>query len=283
MNTIKFIRFFLIISLLINSSCTNTRVLLEGTKKVLNKDKEIKNSKEGSDQLTLGHYKVGNPYKVDGKEYIPMLVSEYDETGIASWYGPKFHLKRTANGEIFDQDEISAAHKTLPLPSIVKVTNINNRSTIYLRVNDRGPFVNDRIIDFSKQAAIKFNFYKNGIADVRVQLIDSGPHLLEKKFLNHNFLSTYAREIEGKKIKKKDNSLPILLQIGVFKDKNNALNLLNLLKNKIEDNSFIKDNIKINNQFIYKVFVGPFEKEEYAKKTAEKLLELGFSSIYKKE
>ena len=98
----------------------------------------------------MGHYKVGNPYVIDGIKYIPKLVKNYNETGIASWYGPNFHLKKTANGEIFDQDKISAAHKTLPLPSIVKITD-NKKRVIYIRVNDRGPFVNNRIIDFPKK------------------------------------------------------------------------------------------------------------------------------------
>ena len=277
------IKYMFILSLLINSSCTNTRILLEGTKKVINKTSKAEDKSSSNKEISLGHYKVGNPYEINGIKYIPKLVSSYDEIGIASWYGPKFNLKKTANGEIFDQDLISAAHKTLPLPSIVKVTNIENNRFIYLRVNDRGPFVNDRIIDFSKQAAIKFSFYKKGIADVRVQLIDSGPHLLEKKYLNHAFLTTYAKKFDISKDKSNSISSNFILQVGAFKSKKNALNLLNFLKNKIDDNLFIKDILVLNNELIYKVFAGPYKEERIAKEAEEKLLELGFSTIYKKE
>ena len=156
MNFFKYIKNILILFLLFNCACTNTRMIVEGTKKVINKTSKEEKESTQKENLSKGHYKVGNPYKINGVKYIPKLVSEYDEIGIASWYGPKFNLKKTANGEIFDQEKISAAHKTLPLPSIVKVTNLENNNTIFLRVNDRGPFVNDRIIDFSKKAAIKF-------------------------------------------------------------------------------------------------------------------------------
>ena len=278
-----FIKYIFILFLLINSSCTNTRILLEGTKKVINKTSKAEDKSSSNKEISLGHYKIGNPYEINGIKYIPKLVASYDEVGIASWYGPKFNLKKTANGEIFDQDEISAAHKTLPLPSIVKVTNIENNRVIFLRVNDRGPFVNDRIIDFSKQAAIKFNFYKKGIADVRVRLVDSGPHLLEKKYLNHSFLTAYAKKIDITKDKKNFIASGFILQVGAFKNKKNALNLLNFLKDKINDNLYIKDILILDNELMYKVFAGPYKEEKIAKDAAEKLLELGFSTIYKKE
>ncbi|MAH88986.1 MAG: hypothetical protein CMJ06_02940 [Pelagibacterales bacterium] len=278
-----FIKYIFILFLLINNSCTNTRILLEGTKQVINKTSKDVPKIASNKDVSIGHYKVGNPYEINGIEYIPKLVSKYDEIGIASWYGPKFNLKKTSNGEIFYQDEISAAHKTLPLPSIVKVTNITSNRVIYLRVNDRGPFVNDRIIDFSKKAAIKFNFYEKGMADVRVQLIDSGPHLLEKKYLNHGFLTTYAKNIDLVKNRKIIKNSSVLLQVGAFKEKKNALNLINFLKSKINDNLFIKDILILDNELIYKVFAGPFKEESVAKEVANKLLELGFNTIYKKE
>ncbi len=283
MSYFKFIKYFLILSLLFNCACTNTRVILEGTKKVINKTSKEQTESNQDKILSQGHYKVGNPYKIDGIRYVPKLVSEYDETGIASWYGPKFNLKLTANGEIFDQDKISAAHKTLPLPSIVKVTNTENDDTIFLRVNDRGPFVNDRIIDFSKKAAIKFGFYEKGIANVRVQLIDSGPHLLDKKYLNHIFLVKYAKSIEKNKTKLTLNRSLILLQIGAFKEKKNALDLLTFLKGKIDDNLFIKNSNTPESKIIYKVLAGPYKEDKIAKISAKKLLELGFTTIYKKE
>ena len=283
MNLFKYLKNILILFLLLNSACTNTRMIVEGTKKVINKTSKEEKKTTQKKRLSKGHYKVGNPYRINGVKYIPKLVSEYDEIGIASWYGPKFNLKKTANGEIFDQEKISAAHKTLPLPSIVKVTNLENNNTIFLRVNDRGPFVNDRIIDFSKKAAIKFGFYKKGIAQVRVQLIDSGPHLLDKKYLNYLYLVSYAKNIDTKKIKELSKNSKFLLQIGAFEEKKNALNLLTFLKSKIDDNLFIKNTKLLEDKIIYKVFAGPYKEETIAKLSAEKLLELGFNTIYKKE
>jgi len=117
------------------------------------------------------HYKVGNPYKIAGIWYYPQVDYGYDEVGIASWYGDKFHNKRTANGEIFDMNALTAAHKTLPLPSMVEVTNLENGRKVVLRVNDRGPFVGTRIIDLSRRASQLLGFQKKGIAKVRVRIL----------------------------------------------------------------------------------------------------------------
>lgn len=115
-----------------------------------------------------GVYKVGNPYKVGGRWYHPKEDPYYDRTGIASWYGRKFHGHRTANGEIFDMNGFSAAHTTLPMPSYVKVTNLANGRSLVLRVNDRGPFVGNRIIDLSRRAAQELGYAQRGTARVRV-------------------------------------------------------------------------------------------------------------------
>ena len=104
----------------------------------------------------------------------------YNETGIASWYGPKFHGKLTANGEIYNQNALTAAHKTLPLPSAVKVTNLENNKSLILRVNDRGPFVNDRIIDLSSKAADLLGLKKKGTGLVRVTILQDKSVALEK-------------------------------------------------------------------------------------------------------
>src|ERR1700744_5792728 len=97
-----------------------------------------------------GIYKVGNPYQIQGTWYYPREQPDYDETGIASWYGPNFHGGRTANGEIFDENALTAAHRTLPMPANVRVTNLENGKSIVVRVNDRGPYAKGRIIDVSK-------------------------------------------------------------------------------------------------------------------------------------
>lgn len=115
--------------------------------------------------------RIGKPYRIDGKWYYPRHEPDYDRVGIASWYGSDFHGLETANGEVFDMHAVSAAHTTLPLPSLVRVTNLENGRSIVLRVNDRGPFVGDRIIDLSRAAARELGFERAGLAKVRVQFV----------------------------------------------------------------------------------------------------------------
>ena len=105
---------------------------------------------------------AGKPYEVAGLVYTPREDPAYDRVGSASWYGELFHGRRTANGEIYDMDRITAAHPTLPLPSIVRVTNLANRRQLELRVNDRGPFHSSRVIDVSYTAALKLGLLANG-------------------------------------------------------------------------------------------------------------------------
>ncbi len=118
-----------------------------------------------------GVYKLGQPYQIAGRWYYPEFDPHYDRVGIASWYGRDFHGQPTANGETFDRHELTAAHPTLPLPSIVRVTNLANQRQLELRVNDRGPFVGDRLIDLSQEAARELGFERQGIARVRIQFV----------------------------------------------------------------------------------------------------------------
>lgn len=122
-----------------------------------------------------GRYSVGKPYKVKGKWYRPKVQPNYNKIGIASWYGPAFHGRLTANGEIFDQHMPSAAHPTLPLPSYVRVTNQHNGRSIIVRVNDRGPFAHGRLIDLSSKTADLLDIKRKGTARVRVQYIGRAP------------------------------------------------------------------------------------------------------------
>lgn len=122
-----------------------------------------------------GRYMVGKPYKVAGRWYTPRNDPGYEATGTASWYGPNFHGRLTANGEIFDQNALTAAHPTLPLPSYVRVTNLNNRRSIIVRVNDRGPYARGRIIDLSRKAAQMLDYTNAGTAKVRVQYVGPAP------------------------------------------------------------------------------------------------------------
>lgn len=118
-----------------------------------------------------GTYRVGKPYTVAGRTYTPEENADYREEGLASWYGDDFHGRLTANGEIFDKESISAAHPTLPLPSYVRVTNLANGRSIIVRVNDRGPYARNRIIDLSHKTANLLAFHNHGVARVRVEYV----------------------------------------------------------------------------------------------------------------
>jgi len=115
------------------------------------------------------------PYQVGGIWYVPHEQPNYDETGVASWYGDAFNMKATADGEIFDMNQVSAAHTTLPLPSMVEVTNLDNGRKLTVRVNDRGPFVGGRIIDLSRAAAAELGYERAGTAHVRVRYLGPAP------------------------------------------------------------------------------------------------------------
>jgi rare lipoprotein A len=122
-----------------------------------------------------GYYHVGQPYRINGHIYYPAESPSYRAEGIASWYGPDFHGRLTANGEIFDMHGISAAHPTLPIPSYVRVTNLDNGRSMIVRVNDRGPYARSRLIDVSIGAAKALGFYGDGLAHVRVEYVGRAP------------------------------------------------------------------------------------------------------------
>jgi len=140
------------------SACAETNFLLHTAKKL-------------RDGPPGGVYKVGEPYQVNGVWYTPAVDYAYDETGIASWYGADFHGKLTANGETYDMNEVTAAHKTLPMPSLARVTNLENGRSLIVRVNDRGPFVAGRIIDLSRRSAQLLGLEGKGTGRVRVQIL----------------------------------------------------------------------------------------------------------------
>lgn len=122
-----------------------------------------------------GVYKIGNPYEIDNVWYYPREQPDYDETGIASWYGPTFYGKYTADGEAYDGSKLTAAHRTLPMPVNVRVTNLENGRSIVVRVNDRGPYSRGRIIDLSRHAAELLDMTRTGTARVRVTYIGRAP------------------------------------------------------------------------------------------------------------
>ena len=181
------------------------------------------------------------PYKVFGKTYYPMTsLKPYTATGYATWYGKKYHGNKTSIGEVYDMYKMTAAHKTLPLPCYVKVTNLKNDKTVIVRVNDRGPFVKDRIIDLSYAAANRLEIIEKGSELVKVELID-----LDEK-------------VKVSKINKQ-----IYIQAGLFSDEKNANNLINKIKKL---GTVTNENIKkIKNEGQFQVLIGPFKNLPYAK------------------
>lgn len=167
----KFLLIFMVLPLFL-SGCSSNQSLY---RKLSKEDKGNNHYK--------GHYKIGNEYRVNGKTYKPCKDKEYDEVGMASWYGSRhgFHGKKTANGDLYNKKMLTAAHRTLPMPSIVKVTNLANNKSLMVMVNDRGPFRKDRIIDLSEAAADALGFKQKGVAKLRVQYMSSET----KEFLNN--------------------------------------------------------------------------------------------------
>jgi rare lipoprotein A len=149
-------------TIILLSGCAETALVAHTAKRI----KEF-----NSDIVSKGYYKVGTPYKIKSVWYYPQIDFEYDETGIGSWYGPNFHQKLTANGEVFDQNSLTAAHRTLPMPSIVRVTNLENGRALIVRINDRGPFAHGRIIDLSRRSSQLLGFKKQGTAKMRVEIL----------------------------------------------------------------------------------------------------------------
>jgi len=131
-----------------------------------------------------GRRQIGKPYKIRGKWYRPREQPGYHKTGYASWYGPNFHGRLTANGEIYDQYALSGAHPTFPLPSYARVTNLKNNRSVIIRINDRGPYHGGRLIDLSSRAADLLNYKKEGVARVKVKYLGPAPlHGLDEQYL----------------------------------------------------------------------------------------------------
>jgi len=150
----------LVVVAFVLSGCAETEFLIHSAKRVT-----------GQDVPDKPEYKVGEPYQIQGIWYYPKEDYEYDETGIASWYGAQFHGRRTANGDTYDMNALTAAHRTLPMPSFVRVTNLENGRSLILKVTDRGPFARGRVIDISRRGSQLLGFQNSGTARVRVQIM----------------------------------------------------------------------------------------------------------------
>lgn len=209
--------------------------------------------------------RAGNPkeYQIFGKTYRVLKQSAgYKKQGMASWYGKKFHGRKTSNGEVYDMYAMTAAHKTLPIPSYVRVTNLNNGKVAVLRINDRGPFHDNRIIDLSYTAAVKLGIQQAGTGLVEVEAL--------------GFDS--AEEVENKiyQLSEDDYLGVFYLQMGAFSDASNA----SFLQGKLSRLDHTATRIQQENtgsSTIYKVQIGPFHSEQQAREQSEKLQQIGFS------
>lgn len=177
----------------------------------------------------VGHYKVGTEYKIKNKTYTPKANTHYTEIGIASWYGSKngFHGKKTANGDRYNKHLLSAAHRTLPLPSLVKVTSLNNNKSLILMVNDRGPFIKNRIIDVSEQAAAILGFKVAGTAKVKVQYL----HQDTKEFLKNITLKSQEGATASRKSKLERCSINCHIKLANMKHKLHSEKDLSIARN----------------------------------------------------
>lgn len=208
--------------------------------------------------------KYGNPahYDVLGKRYYTLNSSKgYNEKGVASWYGKKFHGRRTSSGETYDMYAMTAAHKTLPLPTYVEVTNLVNGRKIIVRVNDRGPFHDNRLIDLSYTAAKKLAIVSQGTGTVRVRAITKNNH--------YTTSSTPVTDAH-------DNSYTgLYLQVGAFSTSVSAEQLKAKLQRQIGDAILIVP-LKKPEGNLYRVRVGPLANVEYGDSLARQLVDLGF-------
>jgi rare lipoprotein A len=206
-------------------------------------------------------------YQIDGKTYYPIKTNDafgFRQQGVASWYGKKFHEKKTANGEIYNMFAMTAAHKTLPFGTMVEVRNLENNKTTLVRINDRGPFVNDRIIDLSHSAANEIGMIQNGTASVEIIVLGTDDDILAATDTDASANPYFTGDFT--------------IQVGSFSNKANA----EQLKSKIEGPStkvFISPFDK-NGTTFYRVRVGRYTSLKQAKVMERQLIENGYNSVY---
>jgi len=211
--------------------------------------------------------KYGNPesYVVFGKRYYVMNDNRgFTQQGIASWYGKKFHGRRTSSGETYDMYAMTAAHKTIILPAYVEVTNLENGKKVVVKVNDRGPFHDNRIIDLSYSAATKLDVVAKGTALVKIRVVGSG------------YTSGRASEKRGAPVETlSPDSSPgdFYIQVGAFSELGNAENLRRKLNN-IGDSLVRISQVVVDNRSLYRVRIGPLSDVEYADRIVQQLIQL---------
>lgn len=221
--------------------------------------------------------KYGNPksYEVRGKTYHLLPSSEkYRKKGVASWYGSKFHGRRTSSGETYDMLQLTAAHKTLPIPCYVKVTNLDNGKEIVVRVNDRGPFVKSRIIDLSYTAAYKLGMAEKGTANVLVESIDFDSSTSTSKYAHKSKRQTSSSSRSSSEIKRKlaasSQGKYRFVQVGAYGNVESAKKLAKVLDREIKLPVKVSS-IKSKGKKLYRVRIGPIESLKIAQDLAKTL------------
>ena len=213
--------------------------------------------------------RYGNPtnYEVNGKRYyVQQSSKDFQQAGIASWYGKKFHGRKTSSGEVYDMFAMTAAHKTLPLPTYVKVTNQRNGRTTVVRVNDRGPFHSGRIIDLSYAAALKLGIANTGTAPVKIEVIDTGTP--QQPSQQDTIIQRPIKQLP---------SHSSFVQIGVFAKINNAKQLQNKIMNtSLPTPKVISANI--NNTNFYRVLIGPLMSDRHIRAIHHQLNQMGIQT-----
>jgi rare lipoprotein A len=210
-----------------------------------------------------------SPYEVNGQTYYPLPHSKgYLKYGEASWYGHKFHGRPTANGEIYDMYQLTAAHKTLPLGTYVSVTNLSNQKQVVVRINDRGPFVKGRIIDLSYVAAKNIGLVGPGTADVKIVALGKEVGKLKRQ----GFVEPVV-EVEDL------DRGEFTVQVGAFRDKGNALRLVDRLK-VLFDEVTVVDSEGEEKEKLFRVRVSKSKSLEEAGKIEKKLEDMGFENAF---
>lgn len=283
MSGIKRVRYhFYLVSLILLAACSTTRVSYSPFPGV-HISAPISLSPGRHSPLASGrggHYKTGKPYRVGGHAYYPLSTARgYDRTGVASWYGRDFHGRLTANGERYDMHALSAAHKTLPLPSLVRVTNLENGRSIVVRVNDRGPFVKGRLIDLSYAAATALGFAERGTAHVRVQaLATASPHMPRRFIRTAVRRAPYPHPAHMRPLLKRPTPsiAGMYVQLGAFARPDNASKLKTSLSAQYPSVRILP--FRRAAQTLYRVRIGPFSDVQTIEQTVLSLQQQGYGN-----
>jgi rare lipoprotein A len=265
-----------LITIFFLGACAQTQLLVHTAKRIGQPDKKQQ-----------GRYKIGTPYQIKGKWYYPAVDYSYNKTGIASWYGPGFDGKMTANGEIYDQNALTAAHKTLPMPSIVQVTNLENGRSIKVTINDRGPYAFSRIIDMSRRGAQLLGFHRKGTAKVHVEILADESRMLAHSVRNRATLAKFGTPIRRNLNVAKP---PVVTgSLGPPSAINPSGKILKykpkkVMNRKVSDKrlshshaeKIINRPVSVTNIYVQ---AGAFTRFDYANQTAAKLSELGNISV----